>query len=287
MAELTSTLPPDLDLILCALRREESGRSVSVRAGSRVPVDRDVERARVRLERRLADRPQRGLRAGAGPRVPVVLVLVRPSHSLQVSSAACVHGRVSAPNLSAAYIPSWLPSSPRGFPGDGHTIVYGAAWDGSPFNCRRRGPRTPNHGSCGIADATSSPFPRPARWRSLLGRRRRGSASASGGTLARLPLDANTPREMLTNVADGDWAPDGRDMAVGHMVQGKYQLEFPDRHGPVRDLGGRINHVRVSPDGKRTWRLSITRCIEDDRGAVCVIRLTGRQQAGLSEDGRA
>ena len=47
------------------------------------------------------------------------------------------------------------------------------------------------------------------------------------GTLARMPLEGGAPRDLLDNVREADWSPDGRELAVVHDVGGKDRLEFP------------------------------------------------------------
>ena len=47
------------------------------------------------------------------------------------------------------------------------------------------------------------------------------------GTLARAPLAGGTPREVLEGVLDADWSPDGKELAVIHVVGDRYRLEYP------------------------------------------------------------
>ena len=131
---------------------------------------------------------------------------------------------------------------------DGQTIVYGASLDGRPpeiFSTR--------------ADSSES--------RSLgLGRADVLAVSSGGelaisldrhflfgyetiGTLARVPLAGGAPREVLENVEDADWSPDGKSLAVSRSVGNRNRLEFPI--GKVLyEAPGWVNHIRVSPDGR-------------------------------------
>ena len=166
------------------------------------------------------------------------------------------------------------------FSGDGHTIVYGAAWDGNPPQLWATRPDSPESRQLPIADAEILSISRSGEMAVLLGRRN-SVGVGSGGTLARLPLDASAPREVLTGIEDADWAPDGQSLAVAHIVQGKYRLEFPI--GTVLyESGGRINQVRVSPDGTRVAFVDHL-LFEDDRGVVCVIARAGGARQVLSE----
>ena len=52
---------------------------------------------------------------------------------------------------------------------------------------------------------------------------------ARAGTLARVPLSGGTPREVLDNVQDADWAANGENMAVVRFVpeNSHWRLEYP------------------------------------------------------------
>ena len=70
------------------------------------------------------------------------------------------------------------------------------------------------------------------------------------GTLAQVPLAGGAPRELLENVADADWAPNGTDLAVARFVDGKNRLEYPIGRKLFESFGW-IAFPRVSPDGNR------------------------------------
>jgi eukaryotic-like serine/threonine-protein kinase len=52
-------------------------------------------------------------------------------------------------------------------------------------------------------------------------------ALGNPGTLARVPLSGGAPREILDNVNDADWSPDGTQLAVSHTVGGRNRIEYP------------------------------------------------------------
>src|SRR6185295_3999630 len=93
------------------------------------------------------------------------------------------------------------------------------------------------------------------------------------GTLARAPLSGGAPRELLEGVQHADWLPDGSNLVVSHVVDGKYRLEFPIGK-VVYQTTGWISHVSVSPDGQRVAFLDQP-LVGDDRGAVSVIDSAG------------
>jgi eukaryotic-like serine/threonine-protein kinase len=100
---------------------------------------------------------------------------------------------------------------------------------------------------------------------------------ARSGTLARVPLSGGTPREMLDNVQDADWAADGEKMAVIRYVpeSAHWKLEYPV--GKVLlDGVDWISHPRISPDGKSVAFLDHESPSGDDQGSVAVIGPDGK-----------
>jgi serine/threonine protein kinase len=93
------------------------------------------------------------------------------------------------------------------------------------------------------------------------------------GTLAQMPVVGGTPRELLANVHDADWSPDGSQLAVAHDVNSKDVLEYPIGTA-LYSTPGYLSDIRVSPDGQR---IAFNEHPEkgDDRGAVAVVDLKG------------
>ncbi len=94
------------------------------------------------------------------------------------------------------------------------------------------------------------------------------------GTLARVPLAGGAPREVIDSVREGDWSPDGSELAIIHDVNGRDRLEFPI--GKVVYQGsGYLSDPRVAPDGRHVafaehpfrW---------DDRGTVKIVDRAGK-----------
>ena len=76
----------------------------------------------------------------------------------------------------------------------------------------------------------------------------RKSEAVVGDTLARVPIGGGTPREILEDVFDADWAPDGDDMAVLRLSKnGNRELQYPI--GTTLVEGNSISGIRVSPKG--------------------------------------
>ncbi len=94
------------------------------------------------------------------------------------------------------------------------------------------------------------------------------------GTLSRMPIGEASPRELLKDVQEADWSPDGSELAIVRRVEGKDRLEYPI--GKVlATIGGYFSDVRVSPDGNRIafMRHPVD---GDDRGDVEIIDRAGR-----------
>ena len=96
------------------------------------------------------------------------------------------------------------------------------------------------------------------------------------GTLARMPLAGGAPRELLTDVREADWSPDGSQLAVIHDVDGKDRLEYPVGTA-LFESAGYLSDVRVSPRGDRIAFMEHP-LRYDDRGVVGVVDLHGRHQ---------
>ena len=108
---------------------------------------------------------------------------------------------------------------------------------------------------------------------------------ARSGTLARVPLSGGTPREVLDNVQDADWAADGEHMAVVRYVPenrhwrleypvGKVLLDGDQLDQPAEDFAGREvggicrsrkhwRRRRRVGGGDRAWRDTRRSCRRD------------------------
>lgn len=98
-----------------------------------------------------------------------------------------------------------------------------------------------------------------------------------GGTLARVPMGGTAPRELLENVYDADWSPDGNDLAVINRQNDKWQVEYPI--GKVLlTTDNWLSDVRVSPDGKHVALFQHPAASKDDRGVVLLLDRDGKQK---------
>jgi eukaryotic-like serine/threonine-protein kinase len=152
------------------------------------------------------------------------------------------------------------------------TIVYSAAWDGSPSDLySARGDNLESR-SMGLAGAQIAAMSSTGEMAVLL--RSKVSVFELNGTLARLPVAGGAPREVLDHTNWADWSSDGSDLAVSHSQDGLEQLEFPIGKVLYRTAGW-IGDPRVSPAGDRIAFLAHP-ATGDDGGAVAVVDLNGK-----------
>ena len=134
------------------------------------------------------------------------------------------------------------------FASDGQTILYGAAWEGRPIEIFSTRADSSESRSLGLPSADVLAISSTGELAISLGRHYIFGFQ-SAGTLARVPLAGGAPRELLENVEDADWSPDGKELAVTRQVANRGRVEFPI--GKVLyDNAGWVSEVRVSPDGK-------------------------------------
>jgi serine/threonine protein kinase len=158
------------------------------------------------------------------------------------------------------------------FAPDGQSIVYSASWVGNPEELFITRPQNPVSRSLEIKGSILS-ISSTGEMAILLNPRFTVGWQRSG-TLARLPIDGGAPREVLTNVQDADWSPDGKNLAVVRVSRTGYTLEYPI--GKILyKASGWLNNVQVSSDGQYLAFLDHP-SFGDDRGTVKVVNLHGK-----------
>src|SRR5258706_6156056 len=158
------------------------------------------------------------------------------------------------------------------------SVVYSATWDGGDNQLYLA--RLDESGSreLGLKDAE------------LLGISKSGEVAirlntvgfggyARAGTLARVPMSGGTPREVIENVQDVDWAADGENMAIIRYVPENHhwRLEYPIGKVLVDGINW-ISHPKISPDGKRVAFADHENTGGDDEGSAAVIEADGREK---------
>lgn len=167
------------------------------------------------------------------------------------------------------------------FTPDGQSVVYGARWDGKPFQLFWTRTGSLESRSLGVeADILAIS---PSGEMAILLNPRFGIASRQG-TLALMSLTGSGPRKLLDNVQDADWSPDGSKLAVTHYVGGRCALEFPAGRVLYETTGGAwLSDPRVSPHGDRIAFLEHPLGRDDYAGFAAVIDLAGNKKT-LSQE---
>lgn len=159
------------------------------------------------------------------------------------------------------------------FAKDGQTIFYGAAWEGGPLQIYSTRADSQQSRPVELPSADVLAVSPAGEMAVSLGRHYTVGFE-SLGTLARVPLGGGAPREVLDNVADADWSPDGKALAVVHFAEGRYRVEYPIGNVLYRGAVW-LSHVRVSPDGHRIAFLDHPEA-GDNLGVVKVVDTNGR-----------
>jgi len=163
------------------------------------------------------------------------------------------------------------------FAPDGQSAVYGAAWDGKPFQLFYTRIGSFESRALGV-DADILAISPSGEMAVLLNPRFRGVSRQ--GTLALMSLSGSAPRKLLDDVQDADWSPDGSKLVVTHYVGSHCALEFPPGKVLYETTGGVwLSHPRVSPRGDQIAFLEhpLGRG-SDDAGFVEVIDLAGNRK---------
>jgi hypothetical protein len=127
------------------------------------------------------------------------------------------------------------------------SIVYGAAWDGGPFDVFTMRIDAVDSRSLGLDKADVLAVSEDGEMALSLGRRFTVGWETSG-TLATSSLMGTAARPVLEGVGDADFGPDGESLAVAREVGGRYRLEYPIGN-VLYETDGWLSNVRVHPQG--------------------------------------
>ncbi len=155
------------------------------------------------------------------------------------------------------------------------SIVYSASWEGGGYELYMSRTDDPGARELGLKDAELLAISKNGELAVRLSTVIFGGY-ARAGTLARVPLSGGTPRELLDNVQDADWAADGESMAIVRYVpeNNHWRLEYPI--GKVLfDSINWISAPRISPDGKWVAFADHENPGGDDEGSIAVISSDG------------
>jgi eukaryotic-like serine/threonine-protein kinase len=133
------------------------------------------------------------------------------------------------------------------FSPDGQTVVFSAQWASEPANIFSMRPGSREYRPLDLPGGRILSISSTSEMAVLLGSSKDGTA----GTLARVPLSGGAPREILENVNDADWSPDGANLAVSRTAGGQNRIEYPIGTTRYESDGLSPQWLRVSPHGDR------------------------------------
>jgi len=154
-------------------------------------------------------------------------------------------------------------------------IVYSAVWDGDQDQLYLSHADDPGARELGIKNAELLSISKNGELAVRL-----NTVYASGysrtGTMAWVSISGGTPREVLDNVQDADWAQDGEHMAVVRRVpeNSHWRLEYPVGNVLLDSINW-LSHPKISPDGKWVAFADHENTGGDDEGSLAVIRADG------------
>lgn len=165
------------------------------------------------------------------------------------------------------------------FAPDGQTVFYAASWDGAQksdlFSLRVERPESLR---LALPEGQVESISRGEML--LLNFLHFSRRWPRRGTLSQAALSGSAPRDLLEDVANADWSPDGSAVAVVRAPGWRYRLEFPI--GKILyETTGWISHPRVSPQGDAVAFLDHP-VFGDDLGLVAIVDRSGKKR-DLSE----
>jgi WD40 repeat protein len=161
------------------------------------------------------------------------------------------------------------------FTPDVRTVIYSAAWNGSPSDLFSTRDDNPESRSMGLAGAQIAGISSTGEMAVLLGST--AGVFEPSGTLARLPVAGGAPREIADQANWADWSADGSSLAISLGQAGSEQLEFPIGKVLFKTPGW-IGDPRISPNSDRVAFLAHP-AVGDDGGSVAVVDLHGKVTA--------
>ncbi|HNJ39885.1 MAG TPA: winged helix-turn-helix domain-containing protein [Acidobacteriota bacterium] len=164
---------------------------------------------------------------------------------------------------------------------DGATILYNAAWEGNPGEILSLRPENPESRPFGLSDVYLASVSVTGELAIIT----HPKSMAHRGTLARVSFSGSgAPREILNDVFEADWSPDGKELAVIHFEDGKFQLQFPiGKTLYEAPLPGWISNVRISPTGEWIAFINHPTQAYDMSGAVFLIDRNGKSRQLTSD----
>ena len=163
------------------------------------------------------------------------------------------------------------------FSPDGQTVFFSAQWGGEPISILSMRPGSRESRPLDLPAAKILSISSAGEMAILLGAR-------APGILARVPLSGGAPREILENVNDADWSPDGANLAVSRTLGRRNWIEYPMGTVLYESEGRPPSGVRISSKGDMIALFEYD--VQAGDFAVAVVDLHGKKRI-LSRGWRA
>ena len=267
LVEQRKSVPPAVeDAVLTALEKLPADRFASAAEFAAALVAPTPAKVRERRRSWLADR-----RTWLALGVAAVSVATTAYLLLRHPAAAGDLGHMAVTQNSfrqeAIINARWAP--------DGKTIVYAASAHGSTPRLYVIRPDYLEPEALGPDSVNLLAVSRTGEL-ALLTHARHNHHRIFSGTLARMPLGGGAPREVMENVQEADWSPDGTQLAIIRPAGNVVQLEYPTGKVLYRsEPGGYLSDPRVSPAGDRVAFFNHN-FAGDDRGWAMVVDRAGK-----------
>jgi len=154
-------------------------------------------------------------------------------------------------------------------------VVYGASWNGKPFEIFTTGLDGLESRSLDLPPANILGIGANGQMAISLGMHHTLNWMTTG-TLAEVSLTGGAPRPLLDSVCDGDMSPDGKRAAIVRCSGAVETLEFPSGTVLFR-TSGYISSVRISRDSGAVV-FAEHPVLGDDRGFVTLVDLQGKSK---------
>jgi tRNA A-37 threonylcarbamoyl transferase component Bud32/Tol biopolymer transport system component len=284
---LASVLRDEIDFAALPASTPPPIRRLVRRCLERIPRNRlhDIADARIVIQEVLAGSAEESIPTPAAPpaRGRVAWAVAGAALLVAAGLGTLVWRQAgAAPRLlryqQVTYQPQYI-SNAR-FAPDGRTVVFSAALEGNHSALFVRRPEDPQSRPLAESDVQLLVVSSQGEL-AVLTRARYLFHRTYLGTLARMPLAAAAPREVLEAVTAADWSPDGKELAVIRRVGDRSRLEFPI--GKVlAESAGYLSDVHVSPLGDRVAFMPHA-LSGDNRGPLVVVDREGKEIARSPE----
>jgi serine/threonine protein kinase len=242
LSQMSQGIPRDVERIISRCLRKDPQRRWQSMADIKVALEdvlEEFESGKLALAdgATVAVKPRRSIRVLLWPALLVVALLAGAYAGWKVLKP------VQPTFERLTYRRGEIPSAK--FSPDGQTVVFSAQWANEPTNIFSMRPGSREYRPLDLPEGRILSISSTGEMAILLG----PSTNGTAGTLARVPLSGGAPREILENVNDADWSPDGSTLAVSRTVGGKNRIEYPIGTVRYENDGRSPELLRISPKG--------------------------------------